>query len=141
MKTLNNYITEKFKLNSKTIEKFNLEKFSKDILLNFGFDPEENDKYSIDILKIIKSWVNDNNIKSVKYYADEECKNEYENNLGLDLNNFSTDDDKVSDCNDELTKSDTLYKIKERGEYIEFFGNEKQIAVSNDYGTLFCVKN
>ena len=131
MKNINQFISEKFKINSNTAHKNN-EELVKDILEHFSIN--ESDNWS----DHIHDWVNKYDVKKVRYIGDIETLEEGRN-AGMDekiLDDFNTDDEAVMDCQDELEKCEDV--LDDLGLSIKY--NENIIAYLSDTGGLYAWK-
>ena len=131
MKHINDFILEKFKLNSNNAKfnKYNKE-LIEDIITHFGLEKDNK------INKYIEEWVTFNNVDKVFYYADKESLEEGKNAGMSDdiLNNFNTDYSKNEKCQYELDKCKEVYD--EDGLTIQY--NKNMIAFLSDIGAVYC---
>ena len=131
MKNINQFISEKFKINSNTAHKNN-EELVKDILEHFSIN--ESDQWS----DYIHDWVNKYDVKKVRYIGDIETLEEGRN-AGMNekiLDDFDTDSEAVIDCQDELEKCEDV--LDDLGLSIKY--NENIIAYLSDTGGLYAWK-
>lgn len=104
MRNLTQYLVEKFKINSKTISKFNKEAY-KDILDHFGLNEDD------DFSNYVNEWVTKYNVNKIKYIADAEVLEEGRNaEMDEDIfNDFDTDGEALMKCVNELENPEEEY--------------------------------
>lgn len=131
MRNLTQYLVEKFKINSKTISKFNKEAY-KDILDHFGLNEDD------DFSKYVNEWVAKYNVNEIKYIADAEVLEEGRN-AGMDediFNDFDTDGEAIMKCVNELENPEEEYD--DLGLAIQY--NKNVIGYFSDEGGLYAWK-
>ena len=133
MKSINNFIIEKLKINSNT--KINNELVEDIFYKYWGFVDEEKE-----IINVISQWVNDNNIEDVKPIADKETLAELDGIVD-DSVKFDSDETLVEKCQKYLEKSKSLYVSHNRGENIDIMGCEEMICILDWYGAIYCVNS
>lgn len=153
MKNLNNFITEKLKVNSKTkiVNDLEHKEIIDKIIYYFNINPEETkdneEKHAFEKIKEkIIEWLDyyKEKIKDVDFACDLETlnefiksinKNEYKENIQKEYN---TSDSLNEKCQSLLDKSVGLYKnyiINIECQHCD----EKMICISYKYGTLYCL--
>jgi len=135
MKTLNNFIIEKLKINSKTKLSDNVKELADEIFyVLWGFTDEDPEIY-----EVISTWIKDNNIKEVTPVADfDALKDAAEFLDDSTVKEYNTKNENVEECVDLLSKSKKLYHKNEVGINLDIYGCDKIICVSGYYGTLYC---
>ena len=133
MKSINNFIIEKLKINSNTKI---INELVEDIFYKYwGFADEEKE-----IINVISQWIKDNNIEDVKPIADKETLAELDGIVD-DSVKFDSNETLVEKCQKYLENSTPLYISHERGENIDIMGCEKMICILDWYGAIYCVNS
>ena len=133
MKSINNFIIEKLKINSNT--KITNELVEDIFYKYWGFADEEKE-----IINVISQWIKDNNIEDVKPIADKETLSELDGIVD-DSVKFYSNKKLVEKCQKYLENSTPLYISHERGENIDIMGCEEMICILGWYGTIYCVNS
>ena len=133
MKSINNFIIEKLKINSNT--KITNELVEDIFYKYWGFADEEKE-----IINVISQWIKDNNIEDVKPIADKETLSELDGIVD-DSVKFDSNEKLVEKCQKYLENSTPLYTSHERGENIDIMGCEEMICILGWYGTIYCVNS
>lgn len=133
MKSINNFIIEKLKINSNT--KITNELVEDIFYKYWGFADEEKE-----IINVISQWIKDNNIEDVKPIADKETLAELDGIVD-DSVKFDSNEKLVEKCQKYLENSTTLYISHKRGENIDIMGCEEMICILGWYGTIYCVNS
>ena len=134
MKSINNFIIEKLKINSNT--KINNE-LVEDIFYKYlGFADENKE-----IINVISKWVKDNDVNEVIPIADQESLNDASEFMDdYIIKQYKSDMKSVEGCEHELEKAENIYHYSARGENIDIMATNNMIAIIGWYGTLYCVK-
>lgn len=138
MKNINQYITEKLKIDSNIKDNSGI---VSEILTYWGID--EDDK---DIFDVIQKWVNKNNVNEVyPVISDtsfEDAKEFLSNEVLKQYSKDEKDIDKCYDILEQMTQLNEyhLYNHHDRGEVFDIYGNSEMICITGWYGALYCLK-
>lgn len=133
MKTLNNFILEKLKVNSKT----NLQSALLDEILEYwGLHDEEDE-----IDDAINQWINDNNVNEVIPIASYISLSDVSEFIDDDIiKQYKSDMKSVKDCQNKFSNATNIYSYDQRGEKFDIYATDDMICIIGWYGTLYCVK-
>jgi hypothetical protein len=134
MKDIHEYIIERFRISSKTVNKVN-KNLVKDILEHFSLN--EDDSWN----EYIENWIVKNDVQNVYYVGDPETLEEGKD-AGMPENiikDFDTNIELIEKCQEELEKCKSVFDPDNPGLTMEF--SDKMIAYLSSTGGLYVWKN